>query len=775
MPVQTVDITPTPRVLSILGDIPFSTWQCIAELVDNSLDAFASARRRGIVFDRPKVEVCWSREDVGSSQREISIRDNGTGMDLDTLQNAARAGFSSNDPIHNLGLFGMGFNIATAKLGDETCFLSATREADCWTGIRINFDELQRSGTFLAPVITMPKASRDESGTLILVRRLKDGIVAELSSRASQIRMRLEKAYTPILSERNVVIVVQGAVLAPQRLCVWGESRFVVRKNRRIQAVQRIDKDFGDSFFDEMKNRYLREDEYEGLSDDERRNVVRRPRRLTGWLGIQRFCDPSNFGIDFIRNGRKILVGDKSFFQYENPETGTPILEYPIELGTTMGGRIVGELNVDYLIPTYQKNGFDTTDSSWALTRAAVRGLGPFLPKNRSVLGMSDANDSPLGLLVNAYRRLDPGTKNLSVENSLSKQFHREFLRGNAEYESDEKWFRAAQEHDRDDGGATELVDHGGMLTDNLADYGPDSGGDIPHPVSDTLTGGPGSPRSPALTTTPRSELLNNSVRCDTLSATYVFDARQGGFEVRAYQVQGIQIKENGVRRPCMTIQDGIEIDFFYDPSHPLLAEYPVTEKQLLLFALAERFAVRDRGLDAMGVFFRLVDAYMDGERINADALRSRAGERLSAIKEMLPEFLCGREREAKEIIEQDVHESEAFMKTLVQGAPSLFGNYIDGAQGAHSAFAFVPDVTVARLVKGMPDLFLDGHVFRQPYTTINLSDENMTRRLRATSVSVVVSYLVDAAAVVAEGQKFSKHEMIRYSKSLELLERLMV
>ena len=772
MPVQTVDITPTPRVLSILGEIPFATWQCIAELVDNSLDAFASARRRGIVLEHPKVEICWSRDDVAASQREICVRDNGTGMSLETLQTAARAGFSSNDPVHNLGLFGMGFNIATAKLGDETCFLSATRDAPCWTGIRINFDELQKSGTFLAPVITRQKSRPDESGTLILVRRLKDGIMSELSNRASQIRMRLEKTYTPILAERNVSILVQGAVLAPQRLCVWGESRFVVRKNRRIQAVQRIDVDLGESYFDEMKNRYLREDEYEGLSEEAKGHVIRRPRRLTGWLGVQRFCDPSNFGIDFIRNGRKILVGDKSLFQFENPDTGTPILEYPIELGTTMGGRIVGELNVDYLIPTYQKNGFDTADSSWALTRTAVRGVGPFLPKNRSILGMSDANDSPLGLLVNAYRRLDPGPKNLSIENSTARQFFHEFQRGNADYESDEKWFRVAQEHDRSEGRETGPVDTGGGLTDNPAEYGPDIDG-TPSPEPSVVQGvSPG----PAVTTTPRGELLEHSIQNMSLTMNYAFDASQGGFEVRAYQVQGIQIKENGARRPCLTVQDGIEIDFFYDLSHPLLSEYPVTEKQLMLFALAERFAARDGRLDTMGVFFRLVDAYMVDERINADALRSRAGERLSAIKERLPELLRGHEQAAKEILGRDPSENEAFLKSLVQSAPHLFSDYLEDVGRAMAAFAFVPDASVVRLVKELPELFLDRHVFDQPYSAVGtIADEQMVQRLRRTSVSVIVSYLADAVAIVSEGQKFSKHEMIRYSKSLELLERLMV
>ena len=36
---DTVDITPTPRVLRMLGQIEFAPWQCLAELIDNSIAA----------------------------------------------------------------------------------------------------------------------------------------------------------------------------------------------------------------------------------------------------------------------------------------------------------------------------------------------------------------------------------------------------------------------------------------------------------------------------------------------------------------------------------------------------------------------------------------------------------------------------------------------------------------------------------------------------------------------------------------------------------------
>lgn len=93
-----------------------------------------------------------------------------------------------------------------------------------------------------------------------------------------------------------------------------------------------------------------------------------------------------------------------------HPLTLQKELQYPVELGTSIGGRIVGELHVDYLLPTYQKNDFDRSDASWEQTREAICGVGPFLPKSRKAMGFTEENASPLCLLVNAYRRVDKGT-----------------------------------------------------------------------------------------------------------------------------------------------------------------------------------------------------------------------------------------------------------------------------------------------------------------------------------------------------------------------------
>lgn len=428
---NTLDITPTPRILRTLGEIPFQTWQCIAELVDNSIDAFLSEKT---AQDREKkISVTWTSDSVGSAARTIEVTDNASGMSMEQLQNAVRAGYTSNDPIDNLGLFGMGFNIATARLGEETVILS-TRKGDAeWLGVKIDFQKLVSSKKFDAPVIRKTKSNPDECGTKITISKLKTGILGELSNKESEIRQRLELVYTPLLSNQDIAITVKGKQLRPRNYCTWSESRYVRYNNQNVAARINIDRSLGSALFDMSRNCYLSQGEAEEYYIAQQAgepfptNIVERNKRLTGWLGIQRYADPNDFGIDFIRNGRKILISDKSLFQYENPLTLQKELQYPVELGTSIGGRIVGELNVDYLVPTYQKNDFDRTDSAWFQTVEAICGTGPFLPKSRKAMGYKEENTSPLCLLVNAYRRVDKGTKCLFAPNDLAKKYFAEF------------------------------------------------------------------------------------------------------------------------------------------------------------------------------------------------------------------------------------------------------------------------------------------------------------------------------------------------------------
>jgi len=149
------DLTPDPRVLQMLGEIDLHQWRCLAELVDNSVDGFLNAERAGASIENPEVVISVPRADTPTAR--ITVRDNGPGMSADTLEKAVRAGWTGNSPLINLGLFGMGFNIATARLGLVTEVWTSRAGDLAEVGVRIDFEDLRSKRSFSVPRVTRPK------------------------------------------------------------------------------------------------------------------------------------------------------------------------------------------------------------------------------------------------------------------------------------------------------------------------------------------------------------------------------------------------------------------------------------------------------------------------------------------------------------------------------------------------------------------------------------------------------------------------------------------
>ncbi len=790
MSLNTLDITPSPRVLRMLGEIPFQTWQCIAELVDNSIDAFLS----NTVLDEEKdekISVSWSSDSVGAAERTIEITDNAAGMSIDQLQNAVRAGYTSNNPIGNLGLFGMGFNIATARLGEET-IIQSTRSGDAdWVGVKIDFQKLVDSGKFDAPIFRKQKVNPDESGTKITISKLKTGILNELATKESEIRQRLEQIYSPLLSEHDITISVKAKQLRIKNYCVWSESRYVRYNHQNVAARISIDRSLGSALFDINRNCYLRPDEaeehYAAMQEGQAypTNIVEREKRLTGWLGIQRYADPNDFGIDFIRNGRKILISDKSFFQYENPVTLQKELQYPVELGTSIGGRIVGELHVDYLIPTYQKNDFDRSDTSWVQTREAICGVGPFLPKSRKAMKFTEENTSPLCVLVNAYRRVDKGTKCLFAPNDLAKTYAAEFRKGKRDYLDDTKWWKAAQEEDQRNSAGPETTDvnPGETPSDDIGSYlggnnndgsSTDTGSSQGNGGASSITGATSVPPQPvAPETSSMDDLLQRSTPVQQLSGRHYPFGRSGSLNIRAYELSRGEIKQNGERKPCHFNADGIDCDFIYDPTHPLLAQYPITPKMLLLIYIAERLKARDALPDVVSVYASLVSVSMGDSRIDRQALVDRSSGVFELMREKITEALQPYASEAIRCIHESTGEVEETVANIINVNPSLLLPFQNATADGFDAIEFVPPKTLYRLVDRFPEKLFDGKAFSTPYMSIGLSDENATIRAREAAKDRILSFIKDALRIVTGyGQRVQKEELTRASLSVDFLVR---
>lgn len=776
---DTIDITPSPRILRTLGEIPFQPWQCLAELIDNSVDAFSEAERAGTTLPEKRITASWSTEAVAAAERIIEIIDTGPGMTLDQLQNAARAGYSNNDPIHNLGLFGMGFNISTARLGDCTRLLSSTEESVDWVGIEIDFKSLIGAKSYNARIVREPKCDPAERGTKVVISRLKGETYSQLRDQETNIRRQLENIYSPLLGQISVEIFVQGKKLSQKNHCVWGSTRYVSRDGRVIPAVIQIDRDLGAALFDLDRNSYLSRDEQESMREGYKTtgqyppNVIERSKRLRGWVGIQRYAEVNDFGIDFIRNGRKILISNKQLFSYENPLTGTAKLEYPVELGTTVGGRIVGEVHVDYLLPTYQKNDFDRTDPSWNETVEALRGVGPILPQARKGMGYSDMNTSPIGNLANAYRRVDPGTKCLYVERSIAKDYAERFRRSEPDFISDDKWWKAALEADRlhaTRGASTAPeVDTGVAPSDNPDDYGPPAAGSekplpIPFPTAAT----------PSPVTSTLSLLLPKAHEVVSWSGAYSYSATPP-LQVKVWELDKGAILRDGEPTSCMFFQDGVECDFVFNPRHPFLAQFPVEPRQLLALYLAERFKARDHQPDIGVLFGSLVQTKLQDLRIDKSALQEKAAIIFNRLREKLIDSLAGEKSPVVNCIHESTGEVEETVVTLLSNGPLLL-KFQHKEENGFEAVRHVPVRTLLRLVDKFTVCLFDGKVFFAPYLSITLADAQATERARAESKDRILSFLKDTLWILGQsGPTAGKDELARCAHSINFLSREIV
>ena len=771
----TIDITPNPRILRVLGEIPFQPWQCIAELVDNSLDAFAKARRKGKLVEGARIDILWSDDNVAATKRMLEVVDNGQGMGIESITNAVKAGYTSNDPTSSLGLFGMGFNIATARLGETTVFQSARAEDGEWTGVEIDFDTLAKRLSFTASVVRKAKAGTERSGTKIQVSRLKEGVYRHLRDKGRDLKRTLEDVYASILREGTVSIFINGMALNPRPYCIWSEARSVVRRKKTIPAYIRIDRDLGSALFDVERNQYLPgalEASYrvrKEIGEDFPSGIIERPRRLRGWIGIQRYADPNNFGLDFVRNGRKILIKNKSLFSWENPLTGESILEYPIELGTTQGGRIVGELHVDYLIPTYQKNDFDRTEAAWNETVLAIRGDGPMLPKRREAFGFPQSADAPLAQLVNAYRRLDRGTRHLAIAPATAKEWSAAFYQGDEQYATDEKWWRAAVETDREkadrDPGTAGDVDEGTQPSDDPDSYGPSAVTSIP--ASRTA--------KPDKDSSTLDELILNSQEIASLSGEYRY-GKTSPLKVRAHEMRkDTQIKQDGERVAAGFFQDANECDFFYNPRHPLLKDFPLSARDLLTLYVAEKLKARDNIKDLAAVFEGIYREKFSDSRIERITLQERAERIVDDIRSGMVEHLAARATEVLEFIHEASGEVEDTIGKLF-GEPDLIGPFQRREPAAIRVLESVPPRTLARVVDRFPEDLLDDKLFRVPFSGISFGDEKATARARGEAKKKLLSYLEDAIALTSGGMsRASKDELGRASYSLSFLERMLV
>lgn len=745
-----INLTPDPRILRMLGQIELKGWQCIAEFVDNAIDAMLKERGDAQeVSNRIEVSVPGKRQI--NKGTPLIVKDNGVGMNEQELENSLRAGYSSQN-IENLGLFGMGFNIATARLGDIVEVWTSKEGMGHDIGVKIDLLEMQRSNSFERELLVRAKTF-PSSGTSIEVSGFHPR--AEKLLNRMQIIRQMNMIYSQsLLDDYGVEIYVNGKPVQPFKMCVWDESRSVTYKGESIPVIYNINHEFGKRSFCQRCLIWLdsRHEELQGdtccsncnLKDSVKlKNVT-----LRGWVGIQRYNHKEDYGFNIIRNGRIIKRFDKSLFTWQDRyerNNGESIFEYPIDT-TAQGGRIVGELIADFITPTYTKDNFESTDKLWLDSVEVVRGASPLQPEKAKLLGFRE-NRSPLAKLFYGYRRsfppgkrwLIPGTSQGKGMYEAAREWGYKFHDGDPKYQADDIWWeyvvKAEVQEEGGQGDAPDLF----MPPDT-----PNSGKD---------SGQPG----------------NNEGREDEVS----FPGKKVLSFTQKYDLADL-LNEKPVSLTVMNywpesdslppiIFDGkssTSFEVYVNQKHALFVDFADGYEDLIFMELASKFYERASNIEEFSVsriYYELKRKYASETMLSVEVMVTSAK---SLVKDIQAYFCTYKlDHVLSEIPRLSEEEKETLKRSYLQIENKPLNSLEDILQTP--AYLKYMDLRhVFGFCNQFPHLLYDGQFFKLPYNEIE------SKSIRESQLGQYQGFMNDLSWIVYELSEFAD-ELIRKQKGL--------
>lgn len=771
---DTLDLTPSPRILEMIAEVDLKTWQCLAELVDNCFDELRRASEEHPDREH-RVDIVLPSSGQASRDSEVVVADNGRGMTIEQMRIALRAGSSGNQAHGNLGLFGMGFNVATARMGSVTTVKTGREGDDHWTIATINISDMRREDSYRVPIVKEPKDPSDH-GTIITVTNLRTDMIQRLRStqEVAQTKKQLGRVYSYILRdpEKNkfsasefvggmgIPLYLNGNSVAPVLPCIWDPSRSVTRRGKEIAAVQLIDRPLTDAFAC-MSCGFWHSVQPTACTECGSTDIQQRSRRIKGWLGIQRYNHKNDFGVNFIRLGRAIAVQDKGLFDWEG-EFGKES-EYPIEVGD---GRVVGEIHLDHAPVNFRKTDFDRENRAWTSMYEAVHGLAPLQPNKAKNLGM-ERTDTPLVLLFDGFRRNDPGLNYLVPGNGSTaihdraRQWGDDFHKAVPGFETDEKWYAAAKAHD-------DIVN--GIKPDKPEPTQADEDFFGGEGLGDLLDGGDPTDGSPETTTTPPAP--------PTPKVEETADERFARYEENAAPLSELEGKLRvGVNttslRAFVTTSDlsaegspyyavrvkGGETQVFVSDRCPLIRDFGWAPSDVaLLFASRKIMNVYGVSEDPSEFLVGLIEQF-DSRKLDAATVRHRGEGVLASIREVVAPIVEQEpERYWLSLGAQARRDAE---DVAVRDSPEIAWDAAieDGSFGRH----LTPDGFVD-LLRAHPEDFLDGAVFTTKYAT--WSDAVV----REEQVDRLCGFLHDLRRMISGVRANQPRELARYVISTDLL-----
>ena len=786
---QTLDLTPSPRILQVIAETDLQVYQCLAELIDNCFDELQKARDAGYTGEsRVDIRIPSARE--ANRNSEVVVADTGRGMSPEQMEHALRAGSTNNAQFGTLGLFGMGFNVATARLGMVTEVRSGHEGDDQWNIATIDIGEMQRTGSYRVPLRQEPKPV-DDHGTVITVRHLRDDTVVALQSNneATKVRINLGKLYTYMLRDPRrsefsgsevvgglgLTLYLNGSEVKPKLPCIYDPSRSVPYQGDSVRAVQSLDIALSPGWAC-MDCGYWSTQQPEACLECGSTNVHMRDRRIWGWLGIQRFQDREDFGISLIRQGRVICPQDKGLFNWQAPD-GEIEVEYPVELRE---GRIVGEIHLDHVPVTFRKTDFDRQSPHWTTMVNRVRGESPLRPNKAKEMGMP-VNDTALGKLFGAYRRSDPGLRYLVPGNGKTAM-HQDakvraklFAQGDPEYATDEWWYETAKQHDdlvrgvKDkpagdgendvDEAASSWLDEEGL--GHLNDDPTAGSADNATAYTDKDPDATGDPTVKETKEQRFSRYRENAVPLTGLEGRVHLGSSASAM-LRCWLTEWVDLSEDGTAHFALRLSGG-EVEMFLDRRHPLIVDYGWDPQDVAAICAARSVSEMFRypaGVDRF--LLDVLEAHPD-RKLDPNVVRVRGENLLEEIRDRLGSLASTRPDMWDSLQPSPKREGE---KEALTASPAIDWPAAT-RNGEFAAYLTVPGIR--DVLDSHPEALLDGGVFTTKYAQWADDEARADQKER---LSVLLG---DLGRMLRVGKSTTSRELTRFGLSADLLDEEIV
>lgn len=777
------DLTPDPNVLIALTQTPLRQMDALCELIDNAIDSFAAAQKQGISIESPTIQIQIPKEsEVKNGLGCVRVIDNGPGLTAESAEKALRAGYSSNNQYDNLGLFGMGFNISTGKIGSVTTLTTARSNAEYGLKVIIDLNEMNKTKSY--QVIPNEVEKPFEHGTIVEIKNWwpegnsNNGFIRTLSKYSiKKITDELGRRYASLLREKRVRISVNGIECLPYEFCVWGANRHVIRKKYgEIPAIYNLDQ----VIFTQRKCNKCGtllepfQRECPNCGSNEIRTVEE---RIRGWIGIQRYDNSTEFGVDLIRNGRAIRVGEKTaFFEYTD-EFGKTIRDYPID---GPFGRIVGEIHLDHVPVDFLKRDFQRSTPEWQRAMSYIRGDSSLQPTQKG----ADLNQSPMFKLFQGYRSVrTAGTADMymgywdtsnnkphRISREVEEEYIRRFQNREPGYFDDAKWWEQVEEADRAPSAELPTCPECGSQVLDTDEVCKLCGNIIRGkkcvvcgnliPSSAKVCPGCGSPQEAEIMKPWKCDIcgkinLPTSTQCincgqakgtkNTLSYEYLkehsnrddslsidnckIDLPDGtestALKVNVYVMNG-HIISNLTKKelPVYVYRNTIgALDIFVDKSHKIFNGYRVTPEIIVASEIAERIKLLSgvghdiEGIGAVStIMWQLIEKYWKTSmEQNTDNTRMEIGNLFNQIKNRLVMTIG---KEAEDYFGELTEEQSTIMAKNIISSGNDISNVLEMKQNG-TYLQYVSDDFVVRLFELNPALFFDGKVWDEKYDMI--------------------------------------------------------